>query len=68
LTPGTFLRGVVHIGKEMIEAGRWGELPSVGLANSLKELGFNIKRFNTGTTPRIDIKSDDLNKFEIDEG
>ncbi|HON83445.1 MAG TPA: tRNA uridine-5-carboxymethylaminomethyl(34) synthesis enzyme MnmG [Caldisericia bacterium] len=68
LTPGTFLRGVVHIGKEMIEAGRWGELPSVGLANSLKELGFNIKRFNTGTTPRIDIKSIDLNKFEIDEG
>ncbi len=68
LTPGTFLRGVVHIGKEMIEAGRWGELPSVGLANSLKELGFNIKRFNTGTTPRIDIKSIDLSKFEIDEG
>lgn len=68
LTPGTFLRGVVHIGKEMIEAGRWGELPSIGLANSLKEIGFNIKRFNTGTTPRIDIKSVVLNKLEIDEG
>ena len=68
LTPGTFLRGVVHIGKEMIEAGRWGELPSVGLADSLKKIGFNIKRFNTGTTPRVDIKSIDLNKLEIDEG
>ncbi|MGQ9844590.1 MAG: tRNA uridine-5-carboxymethylaminomethyl(34) synthesis enzyme MnmG [Caldisericia bacterium] len=68
LTPGTFLRGMVHIGQAMIEAGRWGELPSIGLADSLKNLGFNIKRFNTGTTPRIDIKSVDLSKFEIDEG
>lgn len=68
LTPGTFLRGVVHIGKEMMEAGRWGELPSVGLAESLRRLGFSIKRFNTGTTPRVDLNSIDLNKLEIDEG
>lgn len=68
LTPGTFLRGVVHIGKEMMEAGRWGELPSIGLAESLKKIGFKIKRFNTGTTPRVDIKSIDLNKLELDEG
>lgn len=68
LTPGTFLRGMVHIGNAMIEAGRWGELPSIGLADSLKNLGFNIKRFNTGTTPRIDIKSVDLSKLKIDEG
>jgi tRNA uridine 5-carboxymethylaminomethyl modification enzyme len=68
LTPGTFLRGVVHIGKEMIESGRWGELPSIGLAESLRKIGFSIKRFNTGTTPRIDISSVDLSKLEIDEG
>ncbi|MBC7195188.1 MAG: tRNA uridine-5-carboxymethylaminomethyl(34) synthesis enzyme MnmG, partial [Caldisericia bacterium] len=68
LTPGTFLRGVVHIGKEMIESGRWGELPSIGLAESLRKLGFQIKRFNTGTTPRVDINSIDLSKLEIDEG
>jgi tRNA uridine 5-carboxymethylaminomethyl modification enzyme len=68
LTPGTFLRGVVHIGKEMIESGRWGELPSIGLAESLRKIGFSIKRFNTGTTPRIDINSVDLSKLEIDEG
>lgn len=68
LTPGTFLRGVVHIGREMIESGRWGELPSIGLAESLRKIGFSIKRFNTGTTPRVDINSIDLNKLEIDEG
>jgi tRNA uridine 5-carboxymethylaminomethyl modification enzyme len=52
----------------MIESGRWGELPSIGLAESLRKIGFSIKRFNTGTTPRIDINSVDLSKLEIDEG
>ena len=68
ITPGTFLKGVVHIGRYMLEAGRWGEMPSKGLSESLRKIGFKLKRFNTGTTPRIDIKSVDLSELEKDEG
>ncbi|XP_073414771.1 protein MTO1 homolog, mitochondrial isoform X1 [Dendrobates tinctorius] len=53
LTNGTFLRGMVRVGTEHIPAGRWGETPSVGLAQTLERLGFAVGRLKTGTPPRI---------------
>lgn len=54
LTTGTFLNGLVHIGKEKIPAGRAGEPPSRGLSKTLGRLGFALGRLKTGTPPRLD--------------
>ncbi len=54
LTTGTFLRGVIHIGAEKIAAGRIGEKPTIGLANTLNKYGFSLGRLRTGTPPRLD--------------
>ncbi len=64
VTIGTFLRGVIHIGFERIEAGRMGDLPSVGLSDCLGELGFSIGRLKTGTCPRLDGRTIDFSKLE----
>jgi tRNA uridine 5-carboxymethylaminomethyl modification enzyme len=64
ITAGTFLRGVIHIGFERIEAGRMGDLPSVGLSECLGELGFAIGRLKTGTCPRLDGRTIDFSKLE----
>lgn len=64
LTTGTFLRGLIHIGLEHFEAGRMGDFPSIGLSNSLKELGFEIGRLKTGTCPRLDGRTIDFSKLE----
>ncbi|XP_023591701.1 protein MTO1 homolog, mitochondrial [Trichechus manatus latirostris] len=53
LTTGTFLRGMVVIGLEMHPAGRLGDQPSIGLAQTLEKLGFVVGRLKTGTPPRI---------------
>jgi tRNA uridine 5-carboxymethylaminomethyl modification enzyme len=57
VTTGTFLNGLIHIGPEQRPAGRFGEPPSVDLANSLKAVGFNWGRLKTGTPPRLDRAS-----------
>jgi tRNA uridine 5-carboxymethylaminomethyl modification enzyme len=54
IAPGTFLNGLIHIGLSQFPAGRLGELPSAMLSQSLKEIGFNLGRLKTGTTPRLD--------------
>lgn len=54
VTTGTFLNGLIHIGRKKISAGRIDEMPSVGLANSLKKCGFKLARLKTGTPPRLD--------------
>lgn len=54
LTTGTFLRGLIHIGKKTIHAGRAGDRRAVGLAYTLKKLGFALGRLKTGTPPRLD--------------
>lgn len=64
LTTGTFLNGLCHIGEQKIRAARFGDQPSVGLTESLRQLGFRIGRFKTGTTPRIDKKSVDLQQLQ----
>ena len=54
LTTGTFLNGLIHIGDRKFPAGRAGEAPSVGLADSLKALGLRMGRLKTGTPARLD--------------
>ncbi|XP_007484260.1 protein MTO1 homolog, mitochondrial [Monodelphis domestica] len=53
LTTGTFLRGMILIGLESYPAGRLGDRPSIGLAQTLEKLGFVVGRLKTGTPPRI---------------
>jgi len=64
ITTGTFLNGLVHIGVSQIPSGRAGELPSIGLANHLKKLGFDIGRMKTGTPPRLRASSIDFSRLE----
>ncbi len=68
LTNGTFLRGKIHIGNVQIPAGRYGELPSIGISDQLRELGFTVGRLKTGTPSRISKRSIDFSKLEIQEG
>ncbi|MBU1154472.1 MAG: tRNA uridine-5-carboxymethylaminomethyl(34) synthesis enzyme MnmG, partial [Proteobacteria bacterium] len=60
LTTGTFLRGVIHVGLTQSRGGRMGDPPADALSQQLKELGFNLGRLKTGTTPRLDMNSLDL--------
>ncbi len=68
LTTGTFLRGIIHIGLTHFPAGRMGDPPSNRLSENLMELGFEIDRFKTGTTPRLDGKSIDYSGLEVQKG
>ena len=60
VTTGTFLNGLIHIGPETTPAGRYGERASVGLAESIRDLGFRMGRLKTGTPPRLDRRSIDF--------
>ncbi|MEP7310560.1 MAG: tRNA uridine-5-carboxymethylaminomethyl(34) synthesis enzyme MnmG [Acidobacteriota bacterium] len=62
ITTGTFLNGLVHIGREQRSAGRMGEPPSRSLAASLKSYGFECGRLKTGTPPRLDRNSIDFER------
>lgn len=64
ITTGTFLNGLVHIGTSQTPSGRAGELASVGLANQLKALGFEVGRMKTGTPPRLKASSIDFSVME----
>lgn len=68
LAPGTFLNGLIHIGLQSFPAGRLAESPSVELARSLSELGFRLGRFKTGTPPRLDLRSLDLDRLTVQPG
>ncbi|MCC7519197.1 MAG: tRNA uridine-5-carboxymethylaminomethyl(34) synthesis enzyme MnmG [Verrucomicrobiae bacterium] len=57
LTTGTFLRGVIHVGRRTQEGGRGGEPAALGLSDSLRALGFELERFKTGTPPRLNARS-----------
>ncbi len=63
LTNGTFLNGLIHIGKTSFPGGRIGELPSYGLSELLNVKGFEIGRMKTGTPVRIDGRSVNYNKL-----
>lgn len=57
LTTGTFLNGLIHCGETKIPAGRVGEAPSIGLAESIRKVGFMMGRLKTGTPARLDGKT-----------
>ena len=68
LTCGTFLNGRIYIGLKSFPAGRVGEFPAVGLTESLVALGFEAGRLKTGTPPRLDGRTIDFSKTEIQLG
>ena len=68
LTAGTFLNGKLYIGQNTTEGGRVGEPTSKHLSEQLFEMGFEVDKMKTGTPPRIDARSVDLSKLEIQLG
>lgn len=68
LTTGTYLRGKIIIGDLQYESGPNNMRPSIQLAHNLKELGFEMVRFKTGTPPRVHKHSVDFSKMEIQPG
>ncbi len=68
VTAGTFMRGIMHIGHEQFEGGRLNERASNKLSDSLKELGLTVGRLKTGTPPRLDASTVDLDRLEIQQG
>ena len=68
ITAGTFLRGLIHIGENKQEAGRIGEFPANELSDSMHSLGLDMGRLKTGTCARVDAKSIDFSKMEIQTG
>jgi tRNA uridine 5-carboxymethylaminomethyl modification enzyme len=68
LCAGTFLRGLLHYGPLQLPGGRAGEETSVGVSQALQRLGFTIERFKTGTPPRINGRTVDYGRIEIQPG
>jgi tRNA uridine 5-carboxymethylaminomethyl modification enzyme len=68
LATGTFLNGLIHIGKVQYPAGRAGEVPALKLTQSLGELGFQTGRLKTGTNPRLDAKTIDFSSLQCQSG
>ena len=68
LTNGTFLNGLIHLGEKQFGGGRAGEKAATGLTESLVELGFEAGRMKTGTPPRVDGRSLDYAKMEVQDG
>ncbi len=68
LTTGTFLRGLIHIGLDHFPAGRMGDPPSTSLPKQLVELGFEVGRLKTGTTPRLNGNTIDYEGLEAQHG
>ncbi len=68
LTPGTFLNGVIYVGKQAFSEGRRHECSSEDLSRSLRNLGHNLGRFKTGTPPRLHKDSIDYSKMTLQPG
>lgn len=68
LTNGTFLNGVIHIGEKQFGGGRIGEKGATGITEQLVGIGFESARLKTGTPPRIDGRSLDYTKMEVQNG
>ncbi len=68
LTTGTFMRGIMHFGPVKLEGGRFHELPAKKISKSLEDLGFKLERLKTGTTARIDARSIDFSRMQVQYG
>lgn len=68
LTSGTFLGGTIHIGLQNYKGGRAGDPPSIRLAERLRELKLPVGRLKTGTPPRIDARTVDFSKMQVQAG
>jgi tRNA uridine 5-carboxymethylaminomethyl modification enzyme len=68
LTAGTFLNGLVHVGLASYRAGRFGDPPSLSLAERLRELKLPVGRLKTGTPPRLDGKTIDFTAMQEQPG
>jgi tRNA uridine 5-carboxymethylaminomethyl modification enzyme len=68
IATGTFLRGIIHIGRQTVAAGRVGEAPSLGLSQTFARHGFQLGRLKTGTPPRLDGRTIDWTALEVQPG
>lgn len=68
LSSGTFMRGMIHIGETTYSGGRAGDKPAVGISANLEALGFKLGRLKTGTPPRVNRRSIDFSKTELQPG
>jgi len=68
LTTGTFLRGLIHVGLKNYSGGRAGDAAAEGLSPQLIELGFRVGRLKTGTCPRLDARTIDFDRLEVQHG
>ena len=68
LTTGTFLQAIMHTGESKVAGGRAGEGTTRGISGALQRLGFKLDRFKTGTPPRLNAKSIDFTKTELQPG
>ena len=68
LTSGTFLGGVIHIGFDSQSGGRAGDMPSITLAERLRELKLPVGRLKTGTPARIDARTVDFSQMQVQAG
>ena len=68
IATGTYLDSTVITGESVVPSGPDGMHPSVGLADNLRSLGFNLRRFKTGTPPRVNRRSMDFSKMELQPG
>jgi tRNA uridine 5-carboxymethylaminomethyl modification enzyme len=68
ITTGTFLNGVIHCGEQQYPAGRPGEPPSILLGEALRRSNFEMGRLKTGTPPRLDARTIDFSRFQVQPG
>jgi tRNA uridine 5-carboxymethylaminomethyl modification enzyme len=68
LCSGTFMEGVLHVGEKTVPGGRMGEPATTGVSRALRRLGLDLARFKTGTPPRVNGRTIDFSRIELQPG
>ena len=68
LTTGTFLNGLIHVGEKNMAAGRAGDFAATGISEQLADVGFRVGRLKTGTCPRLDGRTIDYGRLQVQDG